>query len=255
VVAWRAQVQFLEALDLLGQAILTRGRAFAWQSMFPSREAYYGAVARLKKRGLIVSEPGKGEPRRLSLTSEGEAALSDIQRPERYWGRRWKGIWYVLLYDVPETERAYRDALRAFLQRMRMGCLQRSVWISPTDIRPEYSDLQETTSLRSYAVLFESRTVLGMRTDDIVDAAWDMMRVSEGHSWFMARCEERLEKMTRIPPEPSEAITLAREELNAYRAVMAVDPLLPRGLWPPSYAGERVYAMHRSFQAALSQFI
>ena len=52
-------------------------------------------------------------------------------RPEKFWNRKWDGIWYVLAYDVPEPQRSYRESLRRFLQRLRMGGLQGSGWVSP----------------------------------------------------------------------------------------------------------------------------
>lgn len=255
VVARRARLELLEALDLLGQALLTRGRAFTWVSTFPSDDAYRMAVSRLRKRGLIISRSrGAGRPT-LSLTPEGESALSDIHRPQRGWNRKWRGIWYVLVYDVPEEDRRYRDTLREFLKRMRMGCLQKSVWISPCDIRPEFSDLEDASRVKRYAVLLEASTVLGMRTDEIVYAAWDMERIQEAQAWFIAACEDLLAEKLHRPLGSEEALALVREELNAYRSVMELDPLLPRELWPPAYAGEGVHELHRAFQSTFARHI
>ena len=42
-----------------------------------------------------------------------------------------------------------------------MGCLQKSVWVSPRDIRPEHDDLVKGIRVNFYAYLFEATTVLG----------------------------------------------------------------------------------------------
>ena len=50
----------------------------------------------------------------------------------------------------------YRNVLRQFLKAQRMGCFQKSVWITPTDIRPQYADLKEAAAVEVFACLFEA---------------------------------------------------------------------------------------------------
>ncbi|MBI3985784.1 MAG: hypothetical protein HY343_02605 [Lentisphaerae bacterium] len=161
----------VDLLAALGEIMLTRGRALLWHRSVRCRTAYYRAAHRLRSAGLLVHRRSPNHFPVLALTLKGETRVSDTIFPERFWRRRWSGRWSVLMYDIPERERGYRQALQKFLQRQRMGCLQRSVWISPFDVRPLFDDLREAAEVDAYAVLFEARNVLGQKDADLAALA------------------------------------------------------------------------------------
>ncbi len=95
--------------------------ALLLRSAYPSNVAYYSAISRLRGKGLIAHRSKGGRDPVLSLTPQAEAGRPDALRPERFWNQSWNRIWYIIAYDVPESNRIYRNALRGFLRRMRMG--------------------------------------------------------------------------------------------------------------------------------------
>lgn len=222
-----------------------------WRHTFPNRQAYCSAVYRLRKAGLLVRRRRHGLVT-LQIGPEAHRRQPRVWRPDRAWKRTWKGIWYVLVYDVPERQRAYRDVLREFLRRQRMGCLQKSVWVSAHDIRPEYRDLAVAAEIRDFAFLFEARTVLGRSALDVVDQAWDFDRLDRGHEWYCRSFEARHGEMLNGRENRAALEQFAREEMTAYLTVMDSDPLLPRELWPPTYLGPKVYALHRRIVADIA---
>jgi DNA-binding transcriptional regulator PaaX len=126
-----------------------------------------------------------------------------------------------------------------------MGCLQKSVWVTPRDIRPEFDDLCKGAALGGFAFLFESRTVLGLPSDRIVTVAWDFDRLADLQSWYCRTCEKRLKALVAGGFSDEELTALAGEAIWAYRNVMEDDPLLPKRLCPPDYQGRRAHWMHR----------
>jgi len=237
-----------ELLDLLVWYLAVsarRGWSWEWSHTFRDRAAYRVAVHRLKKKGLVVYEQQRARDVIIALSDEGEKHVRDVHRPHRRWRRKWNGIWYVLSYDIPEDDRSYRDALRGFLHRLQMGCLHRSVYVTPWDIRPEYDDLVKATGVDRYSFLFESRTVLGRDPRDVVTTAWDLSRLQEIHEWYLAAGKRilgtiRLDKLGRPALE-----NLAREEMTAYVTAMQEDPLLPGALMPAGYRGRDVWEVHK----------
>ena len=179
VIRRRLNNELIDLLSDIGRGNFLRTWTGSWNASYPSRTAYDKAMYRLRRDGLIAYQREGGKDPVLVLTEEGEARRSPSLRPTRFWNQRWNGIWYVLVYDVPETNRSYRDNLRRFLGKKRMGCLQASVWVTPFDFRPEYSDLAEASGLGGYAFLFEARTVLGQSPTDVVLEAWDFERIDE----------------------------------------------------------------------------
>ncbi len=249
VVRRRVAAELLDMLAAYGVACITRGRSPVDDPVEQSSLAERMALWRLERAGLLVRIPVHAGPPVIQLTDRWTPR--DVSRPERFWDQPWKGIWFVLAYDIPESERATRTVLRRFLRRLRMGCLQRSVWVSARDIRPEYSDLADTTHLDLQACLFESRTTLGRTDADIVRAAWDWDALRTRHAWYIENARSSLDALVRRRPTKAEALALTREEMAAYLTVMEADPLLPRPLWPEEYQGEVAVTTHRLFVASL----
>ncbi len=253
IVVRRAAEELFDLTVGMVEWVFSRGRAGLVfpLSTKPGETRYRMAQHRIRKAGFVAYRRTRGQPPVLRLTPEGERRVPDILRPERRWNRTWSGRWQMLVYDVPETQRVYRNHLRSFLKRMRMGRLQNSVWITPDDIRPEYADLAEAAATGDYAMLVEARPVLGMTGVRVAEIAWDFERLAAGHAWYVAAVDGAVQQVARAAPSRDEGWALLRRDLNAYLAVMSDDPLLPRKLWPGGYRGPDVVAAHRRLIAAV----
>ncbi len=251
----RVGAELLNLVALYGQGILTlgQGRYFV-QDLFPTRAAFRAAVYRLKKAGLLVSEERDGA-KRLSVTEPGRAALNVIYRPDKLWRTEWAEHWYLFIYDVPETEREYRNVLRHFLKSQRMGCLQKSVYVTPRDARPAFADLCDGADVADYAYLFRSETVLGMDPMQIVNEAWPWSKLRAQQQMYLDTYMPKLDDLAAHAEPEGGLPALAREELLSYEAVMADDPLLPRDLLPQDYLGGAVFGAHQAFVAALKALL
>lgn len=244
VVRRRIGLELVEMLEILGDVAIHGGWAFLQNRSYPNRNAYRRALGRLSEQGLIVKERGLDTPV-LRISEEGVDSLEAYFRPEKCWNRKWSGIWYLLVYDVPETDRSYRNVLRQFLKRQRMGCFQKSVWITPHDIRPQYADLDEAAALGAFACLFEARTVLGMAAERVVWESWDFDRLYEIQKRFCEVYGENLEILRGFAtPGQNALMRLAAEEIDAYRSAFVLDPLLPSPLLPQDYKGKEAHNLH-----------
>ena len=104
---------------------------------------YYRAI----KQGLVQVD-GDGIPR---LTEKGNRQL------RRYEPRKLKGEASVLvIFDIPEEERALRDRLRITLRELRFVQIQQSVWRSEYDVVDHLVDDLEASGLREYVQIHES---------------------------------------------------------------------------------------------------
>jgi phenylacetic acid degradation operon negative regulatory protein len=244
VVRRRVGLELLEMLDILGDTAAHGAYAFLQNRSYPNRATYYNAVSRLSKLGLIVKEQGTDTPV-LKISEEGSGLLETYFRPNRWWSRKWDGIWYLLLYDVPEVDRSYRNVLRQFLKQQRMGCFQKSVWIAAHDIRPQYADLAEAAALDAFACLFEARTVLGMPAEKVVWESWDFDGLRQTQKRFCEIYGDNLDILQgAISLDLDSLMKLAAEEIDAYRSAFVLDPLLPDPLLPMDYLGKQVYSLH-----------
>ncbi len=233
-------------LDILGDVAIHGGWAFLKNRSYPNRNAYRRALGRLSEQGLIVKERGLDTP--VLRISEGGADLLEAYfHPDKWWNRKWSGIWSLLVYDIPEVDRSYRNVLRQFLKRQRMGCFQKSVWITPRDIRPQYADLNEAAALGAFACLFEARTVLGMSAERVVWESWDFDRLYEIQKRFCEVYGENMEILQgSTTPDLNVLMQLAAEEIDAYRSAFVLDPLLPNELLPRDYKGKEAFKLHQA---------
>jgi phenylacetic acid degradation operon negative regulatory protein len=168
--------------------------------------------------------------------------MPEYFHPERKWSRPWNKLWYMLIYDIPETDRKYRNVLRQFLRKKHLGLLQQSVWITPEDIRPDFNDLVEAASIDAFAYLFESRTVLGLPSHTVVENAWNVDALHDRQEHFCRVTDSNITALQADDYPLHELIELLRMTLTAFHAAMYEDPLLPDALLPGTYAGKRAYA-------------
>ncbi len=219
---------------------------------FPDRNKYMAAVHRLRKQGLIARSRGLRTPA-ITLTAAGKQRIRPEMKPEQYWKKRWSGTWYILMYDVPEKERSYRNALRGFMTRLRMGCLQKSVWISHMDIRPEFADLQEAAGISDFAFLFEARAQLGTDPRQIACQAWWSGELQEKQRSYCDYADKKLRVLVAGKIADNELQALAIEDISAYLAAMEKDPLLPEDIHPPGYYGRTAWNLHSDMTSEIAR--
>ncbi len=249
----QATVKMIDLLGELAKYACSPTAYLLQNNLYPSSTAYYAAVSRLKKKGLITRNSRPTHEGTLELTAAVKKPSSIWFNRLQPWARRWNGIWYLLIYDVPERRKAYRDTLRRFLIRQRLGCLQKSAWVTPTDIRPDYADLCKAAGLAGVSYLVEMQTVLGRDAQDVVCTAWDVERLEAIQGLYCEVYNENLEKI-KTGDCPEEALVrLVIEEQEAYLMAMDRDPILPRPLWPKGYRGLEAWNLHRKLTAALAQ--
>ncbi|MEE9367898.1 MAG: PaaX family transcriptional regulator C-terminal domain-containing protein [Pontiella sp.] len=253
VVRRRAQEEWLDLLEDLGDLLTTGGRSHLWKHTYPNMSAYHNSMSRLRKAGLVVHADRTGKLPHLKLTAQGREYLPVYHHPENLWNQKWNGIWYMLIFDVPEKERHYRDTLRGFLKRMRMGCLQKSVWITPRDIRPEYDDLERAANVHAISYLLESRTVLHNDIVEMVENAWAFDHLLELHQRYLSVIGKNLQLLEELNHDEEALLILLRLESEAYIQCMRPDPLLPNKLLPKGYLGKQVHALHKSARRAIGQ--
>lgn len=102
------------------------------------RKKVYDTFYRLRKQGCIKIEK-KGHQIYISLTEKGKKKAGwlqidalKIKRP-----RKWDKKWRIVIFDISQLKRIYREALRGKLKELGFYPLQKSVWIHAFDCRDE----------------------------------------------------------------------------------------------------------------------
>jgi len=101
---------------------------------------------------LVLTDRGKKEATKLSLLGN---SIS-FKKP-----KRWDGKWRVVLFDIPEKDRVFRDILRQHLKDLRFRKLQNSVFVSPYPFEKPILELVELYRASSYV-----RVITAFRIDN-----------------------------------------------------------------------------------------
>jgi len=81
----------------------------------------------------------------ISLTPEGRkrAGIFQIDKLKLTRPKRWDKKWRLLMFDIPQTRKISREALRGKLKELGFIQLQKSIWAYPFECRAEMKLLQE----------------------------------------------------------------------------------------------------------------
>lgn len=113
-----------------------------------SKKSVTNAFYNLKKQGLIKIE-NKNHQIYISLTKEGKkrAGIFQINNLRIKKPQKWDKKWRIILFDIAQKKRIYREALRGKLKELGFYQLQKSVWVYPYDCQSETELLKDFFNL------------------------------------------------------------------------------------------------------------
>ncbi|MGH8018850.1 MAG: hypothetical protein ACREIA_11240 [Opitutaceae bacterium] len=209
-------------------------------------------LARMEKQGLVRLAPAQGGLVRIvRLTEAGRLSALGGRDPIRQWNRRWDGKWRVVLFDVPERNKALRARLRRKLRAFGFGYLQNSAWISPDGIESLRSILAGERVDVETLTLLEARPGGGECDQDLVAGAWDFDRLNRHYAAYLDLLRRPPAGSIRTPSRRATWRQWLRHEWSAWQFAVRFDPLLPEVLLPSSYLGRRAWSERMRFLRSL----
>ena len=187
----------------------------------------------LSDKGWIVWDDSRESGKWVAkITRAGRSAINDNIDPEKLWDAPWDGNWHILSFDLPQDRSRERQALRAWLKKLRFGRLQGSVWITPRDLGDWELQIAKL-KVDPTAVIFIKGGFKGAsNTKDYVKRAWNFELINNHYKSY-------LNFLSEGKPQIVSADAFAnwfREETALWRVALESDPLLPKELWPAGFA-------------------
>lgn len=110
------------------------------------------AIKKLYQSKIVDCKNEKDGTFALILTREGKNIVLkyDIDKIEIKKPIRWDKLWRLIIFDIPEEERAGRIALAAKLKELGFYPLQKSVFIHPYECQDEINFIVEIFDLAPY---------------------------------------------------------------------------------------------------------
>lgn len=233
--------------DLFGDYLRYRGgearlrHLVALMACFDIPEPTVRVVAtRLRKEGWLTSRrEGRETVYALSETAwhmldEGRDRIFDRVRGP------WDGQWHMVIYSVPESERALREQLRKKLAWFGFGPLSSSVWLSPHD---RADQVREAFAGEPSARLdvFRSQSGSPEEDRDIAARAWDLADLDRDYAAWLADLRPRLPRYRSGTLPGAEALAERMRLVYEYRHFPFRDPDLPPELLPAGWHGRQAH--------------
>jgi phenylacetic acid degradation operon negative regulatory protein len=206
------------------------------------------AMTRMRKEGWLASRRD-GRETVYALTDAAWALLDEGR--ERIFHRvqgPWDGQWHMVMYSVPETERALREQLRKKLAWFGFGPLSAGVWLSPHD----RTDLVREAFSGEPAVrldVFRSRSPGPAADRDIAMRSWDLPGLDRAYAELLDTYRPRLGDYRAGVLQGADALVERMSLIHDYRRFPFRDPDLPPELLAEGWSGN---AAHRVFLEAHS---
>ncbi|HEX6351390.1 PaaX family transcriptional regulator C-terminal domain-containing protein [Actinophytocola sp.] len=197
-------------------------------------------MTRLRKEGWLASRRD-GRETVYSLTDTSWALLDEGR--DRIFKRArgpWDGNWHMVIYSVPETERALREQLRKKLAWFGFGPLSAAVWLSPHDRGQQVCEaFAGEPSVR--LDVFRSRSG-GMAADrDIASRAWDLAGLDRDYAELLEVYRPRLRAYRSGERTGADALVERMTLIHDYRHFPFRDPDLPPELLPEGWLGRQAH--------------
>jgi phenylacetic acid degradation operon negative regulatory protein len=146
-------------------------------------QAVRSSVSRLKRRGVIESERRDGAAG-YRLTAHGEAILR--AGDARIFGPAASdpGGWLLVVFSIPEAQRAVRHRLRTGLSGLGLGTVAPAVWIAPAHLRGEVERLVAELGVADRVDLFAAAPLGGD-----LGRWWDLDALAAEYGAYLAEWE------------------------------------------------------------------
>lgn len=196
--------------------------------------AVRSSVSRLKKRDILRSLKHEGHvgyalsEQSVELLREGDVRIFDRPRATSDDG------WLVVVFSVPESERAKRHALRTQLGRLGFGSAAPGVWIAPGPLYDETLHALERAGLSTYTEFFRGDYLGVGAAADRVREWWDLDAVDALYREFI---DLYAPVRDAAADDPAEAFRTYVPLLTRWRRLPYLDPGLPLAYLPDDWSG------------------
>lgn len=199
------------------------------------------AIQRLAQRGFLVSAKN-GRETAYAVTPRSREALD---RHVQYIFAppatdSWDGTWTIVAYSVPEEEKAARRTFREGLRAAHFGNLYDALWIRPGHHVETAQQLGEATGITQLTV-FSAAEVPGAAEEGMVETAFELGPVRDAYTAFIQRWEPGGEALAGDGASAHDALLVRTRLMSEWRALVGVDPQLPRQLLGADWPGTRAY--------------
>lgn len=202
------------------------------------------SISRLKRRGRVVREV-RGGAIGYALSDLGRQRLEEADRRlyRAYTPAQLEDGWVVVMFSVPESERANRYLIRSRLQWLGFGKQGTGAWIAPRRSAEDAEQMLARLGLTAYVDVFEARYRGFAELTELVARAWDLDELRRLYDEFLAAQVPVRDRWRTDPGNDRAAFVDFTTALSQWRKFPFLDPGLPVELVPDDWEGRTAAAV------------
>ncbi|MDZ5474084.1 PaaX family transcriptional regulator C-terminal domain-containing protein [Bacillus sp. 31A1R] len=216
-----------------------------YESMNYLPQTVRNTFTKLKKEHYIVAT----DRSTYRITPTGQKSIESLYSKVNYYNQTWDEKWYMVLTEIPETNRKKRDAFRKGLIELGFGQLYKSVYINPWNKTEAVIHLIDTLEIDPYVTMLVTNQfilndigTIGSRGTNISTNIWNINEIDllykERLEWFYNEIEPKVDKYTKDPSRHSlELFICYLKMIEAMDDLLTLDPMLPPQFVPPNWVG------------------
>lgn len=246
---------FEEVRDPFG--VMARGcdALYAWVPPRYRRHNFFRLMNRQLKTG-DVEKVVKDEEVYVRLTSSGREKIVRDFPILSLSARPWDGRWRIVIFDIEESNKNTREALRDKLRELGLGMLQESVWVTPHDVSVDLREFLESKDLGEVAFVLEVSSILAGNQELLVRKIWNLDAFDEAYREIV-KDANKLKDLYMISSgrnvqytevKKRELIEEARKIRQRYGETLLSDPCLPKELLPVDWPAGKARRAVRDLQ-------
>jgi phenylacetic acid degradation operon negative regulatory protein len=207
-----------------------------------SERATRSTLSRMVRKGWLVSRK-QGRRSQYSLTARGQRLLEEGKRRVHETPcTDWDGLWYSVIYSIPESKRNLRHVLRQNLIWLGFGRLAPATWVSPHNRQAELESISNELGVQEHVDLFSSKYLGLSSVQELIQRCWNLPELETEYQKFVTRyqaehemCQAQSEEQLR---SSSDACFVRRFWVTQdFQSFPRKDPNLPTVLLPPDWIG------------------
>ena len=234
---------------------LRAGPLFSMASLLGhSDKAMRDCLARVTRKGLLAHVSGRGRSADYTVTEAGQAAL-DADLGWTAFAHRvdaglepWDGYWRLIGFEIPETRRGARDAIRNLLVELGAAPVQSGLYVYPSDLTDFVLQLAAHLRVSETVTSFVTPAIQvgnDRRHGEIANRLWPLDTLADRYAGVEQQLATVIEQASLIDGDQLAALMFAAT--LEVESVLRDDPLLPAELLGADWAGSRA---RQAFMAA-----
>lgn len=216
--------------------------AFSYKTMQEVFDRYYGENYKLstlrkefsilKNKGLINFKTRYHKP--VPVISDKGRLILKTQLPFKKFDA-WDNRWRMVIFDIPETQRADRLVLCHKLEELGFGHFQKSAYISPFPLLSTVERFASNLGIRQYIQLLEISKIDNEKR--LVEKVWKISEINDYYKKFIEKAKTESKK---------DFWALKAKKLEQEFAVIYQnDPHLPEKFLPKNWVGDKAYKVFK----------